>query len=97
MVTFLMLANFTDQGLRTVKDTTRRADAAKELGAKFGVNMKTIYWTMGQYDLVTVCEAEDDASMAAFGFAISAAGNVRGQTLKAFAKDEMNGILSKLG
>lgn len=97
MVTYIALANFTDQGIRTIKDSTKRAEMVKELGAKFGVNMKSIYWTLGQYDLVTISEAENEAAMAAFGLAIGAAGNVRLQSLRAFTKDEMNGILGKLG
>ena len=97
MATYIALASFTDQGVRTVKDSTKRADMVKELGGKYGVNMKEIFWTLGQYDVVTVCEANDDAAIAAFGLAIGAAGNVRLQTLRAFTKDEMNGILKKLG
>jgi uncharacterized protein with GYD domain len=59
--------------------------------------MTTIYWTLGQYDMVTICEAESDTAIAAFGLAIGASGNVRLQSLRAFNKDEMEGILSKLG
>lgn len=96
MVTYIALASFTDQGLKNIKETTRRADAVKEMGAKFGVNMKDIYWTMGQYDLVVLLEASDDVAIAAFGLSIAAAGNVRMQSMKAFSKDEMNGILGKM-
>ena len=96
MVTYIALASFTDQGIRNIKETTRRADAVKEMGAKFGVNMKEIYWTLGQYDLVVFLEAPDDAAATAFGLSIAAAGNVRMQTLRAFSKDEMNAILGKM-
>lgn len=96
MVTYIALASFTDQGIKNIKETTRRADAVKELGAKFGVNMKEIYWTLGQYDLVVLFEASDDAAVTAFGLSIAAAGNVRMQTLRAFSKDEMNVILGKM-
>ena len=61
MLTYIVLASFTDQGIRTVKDTTKRADAAKDLAGRFGVKMREIYWTQGQYDLVTLCEAGDEA------------------------------------
>ena len=96
MLNYIVLANFTDQGIRNVKDTTKRADVAKETASRFGVKMTDIYWTQGQYDLVTLCQAQDEASIAAFGLALSSAGNVRFQTLRAFNRDEMNGILSKL-
>jgi len=97
MATFIALANFTDQGIRNIKESAKRADAVKAMGTKFGVDMKTIYWTLGQYDMVTLCEAPNDAAIAAFGLAIGAAGNVRLQTLPAFTKEEMAGIISKLG
>ncbi len=97
MATFIALANFTDKGLAGIKDTTKRADAVKEMASKFGVRMKDIYWTLGKYDIVILCEAPDDASITAFGLAVASAGNVRMQTLTAFSKDEMNVILGKMG
>jgi uncharacterized protein with GYD domain len=96
MLTYIALGSFTDQGIRTVKDSTKRADAVKETAGRFGVKMRDIYWTQGQYDLVTLCEAQDEASIAAFGLAVSSAGNVRFQTLRAFNRDEMNAIVGKL-
>lgn len=96
MQTYIALATFTDQGARTIKESTKRADAVKEMAGKFGVNMTSIHWTLGQFDLVTVCEADNEESIAAFGLAIGAAGNVRLQSLRAFSKDEMNAILKKL-
>lgn len=96
MLTYIVLASFTDQGIRTVKDTTKRADAAKVQAERFGVKMREIYWTQGQYDLAILCEADNEASISAFGLAVSSAGNVRFQTLRAFSRDEMNGILAKL-
>lgn len=96
MQTYIVLANFTDQGIRNIKETTKRADAARDLAGRFGVKMREIYWTQGQYDIVTLCEGDNEAAISAFGLALTAAGNVRFQTLRAFTRDEMNGILSKL-
>ena len=96
MLNYVVLATFTDQGIRTVKDTTKRADMAKEAAERFGVKMREMYWTQGQYDIVTLCEAQDEASISAFGLALASQGNVRFQTLRAFSRDEMTGILSKL-
>ena len=96
MATYIALANFTEQGIRSVKDSTKRADAVKALGTKFGVNMTDIFWTLGQYDMVTICEADSDEAIAAFGLAIGAAGNVRLQTLRAFTNREMDGIVCAL-
>lgn len=96
MVTYIALSNFTDQGIRTIKDSTKRADAVKEAAKKFGATMTHIYWTLGKYDLVAIIEAPDDASATAFALAIGTAGNVRMQSLRAFSRDEMNGILAKM-
>lgn len=96
MATFIALGNFTDQGLRTITETTKRADMAKEMAGKFGVNMKEVYWLQGEYDLLTICEASNEATLAAFGLAIGTAGNIRLQTMRAFTKDEMTDILQKL-
>ncbi len=95
MATYILLANFTDQGIRNVKETTKRADAVRESAKKFGANMKEIFWTTGQYDMVVTIEAPDDASVSAFVLAVGSAGNIRGQTLRAHSKDEMNAILTK--
>lgn len=97
MVTFISLCTFTDQGIRTVKESTKRADLVMEAASKFGSKMTHLYWTQGQYDLISIIEAPDDASATAFGLAIASAGNVRMQTLRAFNRNEMNGILGKLG
>lgn len=96
MATYISLTSFTDQGIRSVKDTSKRADAVRDLGKKFGVTVKELYWTLGSYDVVAIFEAPDDASMTALGLAIGSAGNVRTQTLRAFTQEEMNGILRRL-
>jgi uncharacterized protein with GYD domain len=96
MTRYIVLASFTDQGIRAVKDTTKRAEAVREMGARLGVQMKDVYWTLGKYDIVITVEAPDDATMTSFGLAIGAAGNVRTQTLRAFNADEMQDILGKM-
>lgn len=97
MATYIVLTSFTDQGVRTVKDTAKRADGVKEMAKKFGVTVKEFYWTLGSYDVVGIFEAPDDASMTALGMTIGSGGNVRTQTMRAFSREEMNGVLAKLG
>lgn len=96
MTTYIALGTFTDQGLRTVKDTVKRAELVRESAGKFGVKMRDIYWTQGQYDIITLLEAQDETSVSAFGLAVASAGNVRFQTLRALTRDEMNAALQKL-
>ena len=96
MFTYVSLLNFTDKGIQTVKDSPKRAAAAKEAAKKLGVNMREIYWTMGEYDLVCVLEADTEASITAFNLAIAQQGNVRSKSLRAFSAGEMETVLAKL-
>lgn len=95
MKTYIALCHFTDQGIRSVKDTTKRAIAVKEAAKKFGATMQ-IYWTSGRYDLITIIDAPDDESANAFGLSIGVAGNIRTEILRAFSKDEMDEILGRM-
>ena len=96
MATYIMLSKFTDQGIRSVKETTKRAESFKEKVQKLGANIKDIYWTLGEYDIVATFEAPDAATATALGLALGIAGNVRTQTLAAFSANEMGQILSKM-
>lgn len=96
MATYILLANFTDQGIRTIKETTKRAAAFREVAKKGGVTVKELYWTVGQYDLVGSLEAPDAATVTAVLLSAGALGNIRTQTLAAFSADEMRGILDKM-
>lgn len=96
MATYISLWNFSDQGIRAVKDTTKRAGIMKEMAQKAGVTVKDIYWTLGTYDGVVLFEAPNEEAVAALGLALGALGNVRTQTVRAFSLDEMNGVLGKL-
>jgi len=97
MATYIVLTSFTDQGIRNIKDTTKRADAVREAAKKMGITVKDFYWTVGQYDVVVTFEAPDDASITALALAIGAQGNVRTQTMRAYNRDEMSKVLAKLG
>ncbi len=96
MATYIVLGQFTDQGIRNIKDTTKRAEAVKALGKKAGATVKAIYWTLGQYDVATIVEAPDDESVHTLLLGIGAAGNVRTQTLRAFTAEEMGALLGRM-
>jgi len=96
MAAYIALATFTDQGLRTAKDSVKRADAASELASRYGVQMKDIHWTLGAYDLVIEFEAKDETSMVAYALAVGAAGNVRFQSMRALDRDEMTQVTKKM-
>ncbi|MBC8750210.1 GYD domain-containing protein [Paraburkholderia podalyriae] len=96
MATYVVLLQFTDQGIRTIKNSAQRAGQAAEMAKTFGCEMKQIYWTLGEYDVVSIVEAADEQSFLAFGFALGSAGNVRSQTLRAFTKDEISAVIGRL-
>ena len=96
MATYILFATYTEQGIRGIKDTVKRAAAVKELAAKAGANMKETYWTLGQFDVVAVLEAPDDETMTAFSLSVAKLGNVKTQTLRAFSSKDMEGIIGRL-
>jgi uncharacterized protein with GYD domain len=96
MATYIVLGNFTEQGIKNVMDSPKRSDAVKAMAKKAGVTMKEVYWTLGAYDIVAIFEAPDEASMTALGLSIGKLGNVRTQTMRAFSAKEMAGVLGKV-
>jgi uncharacterized protein with GYD domain len=96
MANYILLATYTEQGLKGIKDTVKRTDAVKEQARKAGLTMKESYWTLGAFDVVAVFEAPDDETMTAFSLSVAKLGNVKTQTLRAFSGAEMTGILGKM-
>lgn len=96
MATYVSLINYTDQGIRNVKDSPKRLDAAKKLLKDMGGELKAFYLTMGAYDIVIVAEAPSDEAVAKFSLAVGSAGNVRTTTLKAFNEAEYRKIIAAL-
>ena len=97
MASYILLGSFTDQGIRAVKDTTKRAEALKKTGKKAGVTVREVFWTLGQYDVAAILDADDEAAITAFALGVGKLGNVRTQILRAFSADEMGEILAKIG
>ena len=97
MTTYIMLLNWTDQGVKSVRDSARRLDAAKKHLGDMGGSFKAFYLTMGEYDMVAVCEAPDDAVLARFVLQLGMAGNVRSRSLKAFPEAAYREIVGSLG
>jgi len=77
MVTYITLINFTEQGIRNVKDSANRASHYKDLAAKLGCTIKEIWWTQGQYDVVSIVDAPDDASATALAMSVGKLGYIR--------------------
>jgi uncharacterized protein with GYD domain len=96
MANYIGLIKFTDQGIRNIKDTVKRGEAAIAEAEKMGMKVVEEFWTMGAYDAVVLFEAPDDETMSAFMLKIGSLGNVTHHTLRAFRRKEMEGILAKL-
>ncbi len=97
MPTYVSLLNWTDQGIRTFRDTLERSDRADEVAQKHGGRIERIYWTVGPYDAVTLIEAPGEESVTAMLLEIGSAGNVRSTTLRAYDREEMSGIIQRTG
>jgi uncharacterized protein with GYD domain len=96
MPTYVLLANFTEQGIRNINDTVKRVNAFKQMAKSKGATVKEVYWTLGQYDTINVVEAPDEMTAVAVSASLAKLGNVRVQTLRAFTEAEANNILSKI-
>lgn len=95
MPTFITLANFTDQGARTIKDSPDRFQAFKQLAESAGVSVKSVHWTEGAYDIVLITEGPEEAVMTT-ALKMAQLGNVRTQTLRGYSEKEMRSLVAKL-
>ncbi len=93
---FILSLNFTDQGIRTIKDAPKRAQAARDLAKKVGVEIKQVYLTSGESDLVVMVETPSGDAMAKFALALGAQGNVRTRTARAWTMEEYAKLVAEL-
>jgi len=96
MPTYIGLMKWTEQGIRKVKETTKRAKDFQELAAKVNVKIREIHWTMGRYDVVVVAEAPDDETISRLTLGLGMMGNVKTETIRAFSAQEMSQIVKGL-
>ena len=96
MPTYIVLGNLTDQGIRAVRESTKREDAFRSQCEKVGARVKDIYRTMGRYDVVATIEAPDDVTASSLLYSVGALGNIRTETLRAFSRQETEEAFAKL-
>jgi uncharacterized protein with GYD domain len=89
------LVNFTEQGIRNIKESPKRTQAFRELAKKYGVTVRDLYWTTGRYDMVVITEGTDEA-LAAVLLSVGKLGNVRTQTLRAMDQETFQRVLAKV-
>ena len=96
MTTFVSTLKFTEQGVRGIKDTGKRASAFKAAAKKMGVKVQDIYWTLGPFDGILIFDAPDDETATAAMLHLGSQGNVHTQTARAYNASEMEEILAKI-
>ena len=97
MATFVLLIDWTEQGVGTFKDSVDRYEAAESQFKQMGVRFRDIYWTLGSHDLVGVVDAPDSETLAAALLKLGSQGNLRTTTLRALSAEEMRGVIAKAG
>jgi uncharacterized protein with GYD domain len=96
MATYITTVQFTEQGIKAFHDTCNRAAAFKDAAKKLGVKVTGLYWTLGKFDGVIVCEAANEETATAAMLRLASLGNVRTQTARAFDAAEMQKILGQM-
>jgi uncharacterized protein with GYD domain len=96
MPRYLVLANWTDRGIKNFEHTTERMDHGGEIAEKHGLELEGAYRTVGPYDMLTIFEASDDEASSAYLQEVGSSGNVRTTTPRAYDEEEMSGILRRL-
>jgi uncharacterized protein with GYD domain len=96
MKTYIVLLNYTEQGIKKIKESPSRLDAARKAAESMGGKIKEWYLVMGQYDAVVVAEAPDDEVLSRVMLTIGAQGNVHTQTLSALTEAEYRKVCASL-
>jgi uncharacterized protein with GYD domain len=95
MPTYVSLINWTDQGIKNFRETTKRAEDFTKLVEAGGGKVRELVWTVGEYDLVSVVEFPDEESGVTALLQVGSAGNIRSNTMRAFSAREMEGIIAR--
>ena len=97
MPTYVLLIDWTQQGVEGFANSVDRYEAARGDFEKMGVSFKSIYWTLGSHDIVGIIDAPDGETLAAALLKLASQGNLRTTTLRAFSAEEMRGVIAKAG
>ena len=97
MATYVVLIDWTQQGVEHFKDSVDRYEAARSQFEGMGVRFKDIYWTLGSHDIVSIVDAPDSETLAAALLRLGSQGNLRTTTLRALSAEEMRGVIAKAG
>lgn len=96
MATYISYLRFTEQGIKSIKESPARLDAARGLFKKLGAELKSFYLVTGQFDAIAIAEAPDDTTIAKIMLAIASHGNIRSETTRAFPEEEYRKVIGEL-
>lgn len=96
MSRYIALVSFTDQGIRNVKESPKRAERFKKAAAKHKVKVLEIHWTMGRFDLIVSLDAPNDVALSSLMLETAQLGNVRTETFRAYTQEEFANILKTI-
>ena len=96
MAAYIGLIQFTDQGIRNVKESPKREEAFRKLCEKVGARVKDVYRTMGRYDVAAIVDTPDEVTMNAIAYSLGSQGNIRTETLRAFTRQETDAAIAKM-
>jgi uncharacterized protein with GYD domain len=94
---YVLLMNWTEQGVKAFKQTVDRSEGARTALGAVGINLKEIYWTIGPYDIVAIAEAPDEETLSAALLALGSQGNLRTTTMRGLTTDEMRAVIERAG
>ena len=96
MPTYVLLVDWTEQGVQAVEQTVDRLEAGEQTAESFGCKVEHVWWTQGEHDMVSIVNAPDEETMVAYTLAVGRLGNLRTTTLRAWNTDEMREIVGRL-
>ena len=96
MATYLVLIQFTEQGVKNIKDSPKRASNATAMAKKMGAKIRDVFWTLGAYDGAIIIEAPDDETITAWSLSMGSLGFVKTETMRAFPAKDFATILGKM-
>jgi uncharacterized protein with GYD domain len=96
MPRYVLLVDWTEQGVQAVDETVDRLEHGREVGESFGCEIENVWWTQGSHDMVSIVHAPDEQAMVAYTLAVASLGNFRTTTLRAWSADEMREIVGRL-
>ena len=93
MPIFVILGNWTQKGIETIKNFSQNLKAGTNVFESHGVKIKEFVGTMGRYDFVVICEAPDAEAITKALLSRVSEGRFRTETLTGFTAEKMSELV----